>query len=83
LCIFVGMNRNAEQWSVRASVYFFWHFYVVASGTMTRVGFCFCNSLSRRVIVFAVCCAWVPLPTFRFATGSGRRGSWKKIFVIS
>lgn len=27
---------------------------------------------SRRGIVFAVCWAWAPLPTFKFAIGSGR-----------
>ena len=73
------MNSSVEQWSVRtpAMVEF------VSPGTITRSGFCFCNSLSRRVIIFAVCCAWVPLPTFRFAMGSGKRSSWKNIFVIS
>jgi len=55
----------------------------VSPGTITRSGFCFCNSLSRRVIIFAVCCAWVPLPTFKFAIGSGRLSSSKNIFVIS
>lgn len=55
----------------------------VSPGTTTRSGFCFRNSLSRRVIIFAVCLAWVPLPTFRFAIGSGRCSSWKNIFVIS
>ena len=55
----------------------------VSPGTITRSGFCFCNIFSRRVIIFAVCWAWVPLPTFRFAMGSGRCNSWKNIFVIS
>jgi len=55
----------------------------VSPGTMTRVGFCFCNIFSRRSIVFAVCCAWVPLPTFKFAIGSGKLSSSKNIFVIS
>jgi len=55
----------------------------VSPGTITRFGFCFCSIFSRRSIIFAVCWAWVPLPTFRFAVGSGRLSSSKNIFVIS
>jgi len=55
----------------------------VSPGTTAKSGFCFCSSFSRRSIIFAVCWAWVPLPTFKFATGSGRFSSSKKIFVIS
>ncbi len=55
----------------------------VSPGTTTKSGLCLCNSFSRRSIIFAVCWAWVPLPTFKFAIGSGRRSSSKKIFVIS
>jgi len=55
----------------------------VSPGTITRSGFCFCSILSRRSMIFAVCWACVPLPTFRFAIGSGMCSSSKNIFVIS
>lgn len=46
-------------------------FRVLSSGTITRSVFVFAI-FSKRSIIVAVCCAWGPLPTFRFAVGSGR-----------
>lgn len=46
-------------------------FRALSAGTITRSVFVFAI-FSKRSIVFAVCCTWVALRTFRFAVGSGR-----------